>query len=135
MEQQSNSKEDLFSQDFDVQLSQIVMKIFWLGYLSGKQQLEDDYETQNKPLSSMIQTLQEKASELKGQFKTNEIESTLMNELEKKEREYGKAININHKKINKQHDVIVKQMLDSLEKEMKQVKSEIISKTKKNVVK
>lgn len=54
MELEDFNNIDAFSTDFDVQLSQIVMKIFWLGYLAGKQQLADDYESTDKPLYMAI---------------------------------------------------------------------------------
>jgi len=136
MELEDFNNIDAFSTDFDVQLSQIVMKIFWLGYLAGKQQLADDYESTDKPLYMAVKDLQDQVVNLQGQQESQE-EVTLVppSELEKKERIYGKAITNNQKRLNKQHDVIVKQMLDNLEQEMKQAAGNILSQTKHRAVK
>ena len=130
MENNLFNKIDQFSNDFDVQLSQIVMKIFWVGYLAGKKQLSDDYDSSEKPLNSAVSELQDKLIELNGEgYDLQHMLSQEMNNLKKSKNQYSNLTQ-NHKKINKQHDIIVKDILDKLEKEMKSVKESIISKTK-----
>jgi len=139
MDIELNGRVDEFSNDFEVQLSQIVMKIFWVGYLAGKQQLEDDYENSDQPLYMSVKQLQDKIIELQGQnaqsqqFKDN-VPPPISDNLNKKEKTY-QNITFNHKKINKQHDNIVKQLLDGLAKEMKNVKGDIVQQTKNRVIK
>lgn len=130
MENNLFNKIDQLSNDFDVQLSQIVMKIFWVGYLAGKKQLSDDYDSSEKPLNFAVSELQDKLIELNGEgYDLQHMLSQEMNNLKKSKNQYSNLTQ-NHKKINKQHDIIVKDILDKLEKEMKSVKESIISKTK-----
>ncbi len=134
MQKQLDIPEDLFSNNFDVQLSQIVMKIFWVGYLAGKKELADDYDATDKPLNVVVNELQDKLIELKG--KGQDL-TNMLNENKDLQKSEKANLNLtpNHKKINKQHDVIVRELLNKLDREMKTVKSNIVSKTKERVVK
>lgn len=124
---------DFFSKDFNVQLSQIVMKIFWTGYLAGQKQLEDDYDATDKPLNTAVLELQEKLGVLTGRGKDLTEMLNLNNILEKKERHYNN-ITPNQKKLNALHDVIVDDLMGKLEQEMKTVKGTIIANSKHSVV-
>lgn len=128
------NNQDFFSTDFEVQLSQIVMKIFWTGYLAGQKQLEDDFDSGDKPLNMAIQELQEKLGVLtnKGKDLTQMLNLNTM--LEKKERQYNN-ITPNQKKLNALHDVIVDDLMTKLEQEVKTVRSNIVSNTKHAVIK
>lgn len=128
------NRKDVFSGDFNVQLSQIVMKIFWTGYLAGQKQLEDDYDSGDKPLNVAVQELQEKIGVLTGQGKGLSEMLNLNTILAKTDRQYNN-ITINQTKLNSQHDATLNDLMQKLEEEMKSVKGNIVANTRHSVVK
>jgi hypothetical protein len=135
-------------QELEVMMSQIMMKVFLLGMLVGKNQLQDDAAASGSPMASVLGQLQQQfdllmpgskqASEVNqfSQFQKNLMSNMVMN-VYKKEQEKTEKVKIpnenltpNDKRLNDQHDVIVRQLLGSLEDEMKETAATIVKDTK-----
>ncbi len=128
----------------EVQVSQILQKVFLMGLLVGKQQLQDDANAGSSPMASVLAQLQQQFDQLMPGSKTGAEVNTAMNksyvdalyknEVVKKHVEKIKIQNENltqnDKRLNAQHDVIVKELMDSLEEEMKQSAANIVKETK-----
>lgn len=139
---------DELHKDTEVQVSQIIMKVFLLGMLVGKGQLQDDANASGSPMSQVLGQLQGQFDQLMPgtkqsaesqayAFHKNMMANAVTNIFKKEQaaKEEVKKIpneNLtpNDKRLNDQHDVIVRQMMESLEQEMKQTASNIVKDTK-----
>jgi hypothetical protein len=136
-------KTDQIFEDPEVLVSQILQKVFLMGFLIGKQQLQDDAATASTPMGQALDQVMQQfeqlapgtkdAASFNGFVKNLEKYKNLEN-FAKKEKEKVRIDNqnltLNDKRLNDQHDVIVKQLLNSLEEEMKSAAVNIIQDTK-----
>ena len=139
----SENLDELYK-DPEVQVSQILQRVFLLGLIIGKQQLSDDASAGSSPMASVLAQLQQQFDQLSpgtkqaAEFNTSLNKAYLDNihkaENQKKQAEKIKIQNENltqnDKRLNAQHDVIVKDLMDSLEEEMKQSAANIVKETK-----
>jgi hypothetical protein len=132
--------------EMEVVVSQIMMKVFLLGMIVGKGQLQDDANASGSPMAQVLGQLQQNfdllmpgskgASEVNqfSQFQKNLMANAMMDLYKKEKQEKPKVPNENltqnDKRLNDQHDVIVRQLMDSLEDEMKQTAANIVKDTK-----
>ena len=143
-------KEDDLLKDPEVQISQIIQRVFLLGLLVGKNQIQDDANASGSPMSMVLRQLQGQFDQLMpgtkqgaeaqayAGFQKNMFNNMLTN-IYKKEQEKTKELpkripnenlTIMDNRLNDQHTLIVRQMMDSLEEEMKQTSVDIVAKTK-----
>ncbi len=139
----SENLDELYK-DPEVQVSQILQKVFLLGLIVGKNQLMDDASAGSSPMASVLTQLQQQFDQLSpgtkqaAEFNTSLNKAYLDNiykaENQKRQAEKIKIQNDNltqnDKRLNAQHDVIVKDLMDSLEEEMKQSAANIVKETK-----
>ena len=143
-------KTDDINKETEVQVSQMLMKVFLLGLLVGKGQLQDDANASGSPMAMVLGQLQGQFDQLMPGSKPsaeaqayafhknmmmNAVNNIFKKEQTEKTKEELKKISNenltpNDKRLNDQHDVIVRQMMDSLEEEMKQTASNIVKDTK-----
>ncbi len=137
-------KTDPLMDDDEVQISQLLQKVFLMGLLVGKQQLQDDMAASGSPLGQLLGQLQQsfemlmpgttQAAEMqvftKNLFKYKELENFAKKEKEEKVKIQNENLTPNHQRINAQHDQITRQLMDSLEEEFKQTASDIVKETK-----
>jgi outer membrane murein-binding lipoprotein Lpp len=139
----SPNLDDLYK-DPEVQVSQILQRVFLLGLICGKNQLMDDASAGSSPMASVLAQLQQQFDQLSpgtkqaAEFNTS-INKTYLDNIHKSENQKKQAEKIkiqndnltsNDKRLNAQHDVIVKDLMDSLEEEMKQSAANIVKETK-----
>lgn len=134
--------------DPEVEISQIVMKIFLMGMIVGKGQLQDDANASGSPMSMVLGQLQGQFDQLMpGSKPSAEAQAyafhknmmvNAVNNIFKKEKTVepekkkipNENLTPNDKRLNDQHDVIVRQMMESLENEFKQTSVNIVKDTK-----
>jgi hypothetical protein len=142
-------KQDPIFDDPKVVISQILQKVFLMGLLVGKGQLQDDADASGSPISAVLSQLQQQFDQLMpgskgaaevnayGNFAKNifnnkalDIYKKEQTAKEEKVKESNQNLTLNDKRLNQQHDVIVTSLLDSLEDEMKQAAADIVKQTK-----
>lgn len=128
----------MFAEDADARIANVLQRVFMMGVLVGRSQIEDDMNAMSMPLNQAVAGLLQELSKLVPNVntasqmyhpviaKTEEI-ATLS--LEKKEsrssaKQYEK-LNPNFKRLEDQHNKIVNDMLDSMETEKKTVLAQI----------
>ncbi len=147
--------------DPEVEISQILMKVFLLGMVVGKGQLQDDANASGSPIGQVLGQLQQQFEQLMpgssqaaqsnayGNFAKNMLDKKALDiykreqaekvldiykkeqtEKEEKVKVPNQNLTLNDKRLNDQHDVIVRTMLESLEDEAKQTVANIVKETK-----
>lgn len=149
MEDKADIMKDDLAKDMEVNVSQILMKVFLLGMFVGKGQLQDDANASGSPMAMVLGQLQQQFDQLMpgtkqgaeanqfASFNKNMQKNMLLNIYKKEKQDQEKPVKIpnenltqNDKRLNTQHDVIVRNLLDSLEEEMKQSAANIVKDTK-----
>lgn len=133
----------------EVEISQILMKVFLLGMVVGKGQLQDDANASGSPIGMVLGQLQQQFEQLMpgssqaaqanayGNFAKNMMNYKSLELYKKEQTQKEEKVKIpnqnltpNDKRLNDQHDVIVRTLLDSFEDEMKQTAANIVKDTK-----
>jgi hypothetical protein len=140
--------DDLFADDVDVQIARVIQKVFMIGVLVGRNQIQDDMNTMATPLSTAVGDLMSQLGKLvphsndavqlfhpmiakSEDMAKVDFAPTFKDNLkksEKKSRELQqKQLSPNNKRLEAQHDKIVSDMVDSMEQEKKQTIADIVN--------
>ncbi len=128
----------MFQNDVDARIATVLQRVFMMGVLVGKGQVEDDMNAMSMPLNQAVAGLLQELGKLVPNVSTAsqmyhpviaKTEQMITLPLEKKEpldrsKQYEK-LTPNFKKLESQHNAVVQDMLDSMESEKKKVLSEI----------
>lgn len=126
-------------EDPEVRISQIVQSIFLIGFLAGRNELQDDFDAGGSPLAQQVAALQQKFNQLMPASKESASANSFMDFINKVESNKVKQPKVrldnenltqNDRKLNAIHDKIVKDLIGSLEEEAKQVSANLIKETK-----
>lgn len=133
-------KPDELITDLDVQIKHILMQTFMLGLFVGKNQLQDDMDPSPSPLHMGISQIQQTFNQIMpntADAASSNVFKTMLSKLddikkteEKKEKIANQNLTLNEKKINSQHDAVVKQLMESFEAEARQVAADVVRETK-----
>jgi len=125
----------LFQDDLDARLMLIVQRIFFMGVLVGKNQIEDDMQAAGMPLNQAVQSLMQELGKLvPGIQQAVELSGNSPDGDELAKSENKSRYNVldhNYKKLEDQHDMTVNNLLDGMAKH----KNTFTAKTAKEVAK
>jgi len=122
--------DDLFQDDLDAKLMLIIQRIFFMGVLVGKNQIEDDMNAASTPLNQAVQSLMQELGKLVPgiqqavELTSNTPEGDELAKSEKNQKRYN-VLDHNYRKLEDQHDLTVKTLLESLEKQKKPLTAKI----------
>ncbi len=124
-----------FKDDIDVKLMLIVQRIFFMGVLVGKGQVQDDMDAASMPLNQAVQSLMQEL----GKLAPNIIDATALSsnlpEMQKSERKSTKRYNVldaNQKRSEDLHDLTVKNTLEELKSEKNILAAKIVQEVNKH---
>lgn len=126
----------LFKDDLDARLMLILQRVFFMGILVGKNQLEDDMNAAAMPLNQAVQSLMQELGKLVPgvqqavELSSNTPEGDELAKSEGKQHRYN-VLDHNYKKLEDQHDLTVNTLLDNMTKH----KKTFTAKTSKEVAK
>ncbi len=126
----------LFKDDLDARLMLILQRVFFMGVLVGKNQIEDDMQAAQMPLNQAVQSLMQELGKLVPgiqqavELSGNTPEGDELAKSERKNNRYN-VLDHNYKKLEDQHDLTVNNILDGMEKQ----KPTFTAKTAKEVAK
>ncbi len=123
----------LFKDDLDARLMLIIQRVFFMGVLVGKNQIEDDMQAAGQPLNQALQSLMQELGKLvPGIQQAVEVSanSPTGEELAKSDKSARyNVLDHNYKRLEDQHDLTVNNLLDSMSKK----KQTFVAKTAKEV--
>ncbi len=123
----------LFQDDLDARLMLIIQRVFFMGVLVGKNQIEDDMQAAGQPLNQALQSLMQELGKLvPGIQQAVEVSanSPTGEELAKSDKSARyNVLDHNYKRLEDQHDLTVNNLLDSMSKK----KQTFVAKTAKEV--
>lgn len=137
--------DEMFSEDLDARIAQVLQKAFMIGVLVGRNQIQDDMSMTGSPLSQSVGQLIQQLDKLVPNVGTA---NQMMNPLQKTEEmaslDFSKAfktnlaksqknrdkqqkhLNPDYKRLEAQHDVIVKGMVDAMASDQKSAVAQIV---------
>ena len=138
----------LFAEDVDTKIARVIQKVFMIGVLVGRNQIQDDMNAMATPLAQSVSDLMANLGKLvpnvnnaaqlfhpliaqtddmaKADYSTAFKEN--LHKSEKKSRELQqKQLTPNYKRLEAQHDKTVSSMLDTMEQDKKQTIAEIVN--------
>lgn len=122
--------DSLFQDDLDAKLMLIIQRIFFMGVLVGKNQIEDDLNATSMPLNQAVQSLMQELGKLvpgiqqSVELTSNTPEGDELAKSEKHQKRYN-VLDHNYRKLEDQHDLTVKTLLEGLEKQKKPLAAKI----------
>ncbi len=136
MKLDSNPIQDpLLQNDLDAKIALIVQRIFFMGVLVGKNQVEDDMNAAAQPLNQAVQDLMSQLGKLVPGIQVAAPLSNNLPDMTKSERKSTKRYNVldaNHRRLEDLHDLTVKKNLDDFDTQKKTLAAKIVKEVKKH---